>query len=357
MHVMLRMSVCVYLCVVYVLQYVYRMIWNCDCNGNSHEYASYIPKPGIRQLQIRQNHANETGSTGIAAFISDVWSTSDSSIFGRVSSGGSVGAMLCFLLFMLVRLLSTTSFFLQHIKRSHKRPQQPLHTRIFIDEAQTMKSQIEKFWIKNKKKKKWNFFINHSRDTGTRHKIAVWAPAQIYWQKKNQINETHFFGVSPLITLSWRLSVQAIGSLVFFRHGMQKQQVRTSSSGSVVVWILFILRQHRYLARHMEHLLRSFGKLLSIIVVAAFVATAVASVASVVAGCSIDVTSSMIFFCLFRLHHLRRFQQESVFVSVSFKIVATAAACFSSASNFCLPRLLQHDNFLRRRHGRHNADA
>lgn len=88
---------------------------------------TYLPRPGIKQLQIKQNHAKPTGNTGIAAFINDVWSTSDSSIFGRVSSGGNVGAILCFLLFMLVRRLSTTSLFLQHINFSHRRPQQFLH--------------------------------------------------------------------------------------------------------------------------------------------------------------------------------------------------------------------------------------
>lgn len=175
---------------------------------------------------------------------------------------------------------------------------------------------------------------------------------------------TYIFGRS-LITLSWRLSVQAIGSFTFLRHGKQKQQFRTSSSGSVVLWILFVLRQHKNFARHMLHLLRCL-LLLSIIVVAslaaavaiAVVAVVVAWVASVAACGSIDVTSSMFFFCLFRLHHLNRFQQESAFVSVSFKIVATAAACFSPASNFCVPpRLLQQDNFFKRRHGKQSADA
>lgn len=94
---------------------------------NKHVNNNYnIPEPGIKQLQIKQNHAKPTGNTGMAAFMIDVWSTSESSSFGRVSSGGSVGAMLCFLLFILVRRLSTTGFFLQHINFSHKRAQQPL---------------------------------------------------------------------------------------------------------------------------------------------------------------------------------------------------------------------------------------
>lgn len=93
---------------------------------NKHVNDNYVPEPGIKQLQIKQNHAKPVGRTGMAAFMIDVWSTSDSSSFGRVSSGGSVGAMLCFLLFILVRRLSTTGFFLQHINISHKRAQQPL---------------------------------------------------------------------------------------------------------------------------------------------------------------------------------------------------------------------------------------
>lgn len=304
----------------------------------------YVPKPGIRQLQMRQNQANETGSTGIAAFISDVWSTSDSSIFGRLSSGGRVGAMLCFLLFMLVRLLSTTSFFLQHIKRSQRRAQQLLRSHILI------------------KRNTKQLLIKHFGETCNRNKCTTKKKStpdhnnRALTDKRWTISATHFFGVS-LITLSWRLSVQAIGSFAFLRHGMQKQQFRTSSSGSVVLWILFVLRQHRYFARHMVHLLRCFWLWLSSVVVASFIAV-VASAASVVASCSIVVTSSMIFFCLLRLHHFNRFQQESAFVSVSFKIVATAAACFSPASKFCLPpRLLQHDNFFRRRHGKQSADA
>lgn len=51
---------------------------------------------------------------------------SASSSFGRVSSGGSVGAMLCFLLFMLVRRLSDSSRRRQHSRRSQRRPQHPL---------------------------------------------------------------------------------------------------------------------------------------------------------------------------------------------------------------------------------------
>lgn len=66
------------------------------------------------------------GKTGSAAFINDVRSTSDSSRRGRGSSGGIVGAILCFLLFMLVRRLSASAFRPQHINLLHMREQQPL---------------------------------------------------------------------------------------------------------------------------------------------------------------------------------------------------------------------------------------
>lgn len=55
----------------------------------------------------------QTGKTGMAPFINDTCSIRDSSNLGRLSSGGSVGAILCFLLFILVRLLSAGSFLLQ----------------------------------------------------------------------------------------------------------------------------------------------------------------------------------------------------------------------------------------------------
>lgn len=93
-----------------------------------------VPEPGIRQLQIKQNHAKPTGNTGMAPFINDTWSTSESSNLGRVSSGGSVGAILCFLLFMLVRRLSMAGFFLQQQNNfSQSDAQQPLfYTFIFV---------------------------------------------------------------------------------------------------------------------------------------------------------------------------------------------------------------------------------
>lgn len=72
-----------------------------------------LPDPGMKQLQSKQNHAKQTGNTGIAPFIKDACSMRDSSNFGRLSSGGSVGAILCFLLFILVRLLSDGSLRLQ----------------------------------------------------------------------------------------------------------------------------------------------------------------------------------------------------------------------------------------------------
>lgn len=81
-----------------------------------------LPRPGITQLHIKQNHANPIGSTGIAPFITDVLSTSDSSIFGRISSGAMV--TLCFLLFMLVRRLSGGGFGLQHAILLKSREQQ-----------------------------------------------------------------------------------------------------------------------------------------------------------------------------------------------------------------------------------------
>lgn len=99
----------------------------------------YIPEPGIKQLQIKQNQAKPTGITGMAAFMIDVWSTSDSSSFGRVSSGGNVGAILCFLLFMLVRRLSTTDFFLQHNNLSNILAQHPLKNEIAKREKKTIK--------------------------------------------------------------------------------------------------------------------------------------------------------------------------------------------------------------------------
>lgn len=87
-----------------------------------------LPSPGTKQLQIRQNQARQIGRTGMAAFIIEVCSTSDMSSFGRVSSGGSVGAMLCFLLTMLGRRLGSGSFFRrQHSSVEHKREQQPLY--------------------------------------------------------------------------------------------------------------------------------------------------------------------------------------------------------------------------------------
>lgn len=110
------------------LRYLYVSNSVCVNENEANKYANsnYIPEPGIRQLQIKQNHAKPMGNTGMAAFISEVWSIRDSSSFGRVSSGGSVGAMLCFLLFMLVRRLSTAGFFLQHINFSHRTAQQLL---------------------------------------------------------------------------------------------------------------------------------------------------------------------------------------------------------------------------------------
>lgn len=83
-----------------------------------------LPNPGMKQLHNKQNHAKQTGNTGIAPFINDICSMRDSSNFGRLSSGGSVGAILCFLLFMLVRRLSDGSFRLQQSSLE----QQPLQS-------------------------------------------------------------------------------------------------------------------------------------------------------------------------------------------------------------------------------------
>lgn len=91
------------------------------------KYFINSPNPGTKQLQIKQNHAKQTGKTGIAAFIIDVCSTNDISNFGRLSSGGNVGAILCFLLFILVRRLSPSVFRLQHINLLHSLEQQPLY--------------------------------------------------------------------------------------------------------------------------------------------------------------------------------------------------------------------------------------
>lgn len=83
------------------------------------------PNPGTKQLHIKQNHAKQTGRTGIAAFIIDVCSTNDISSLGRLSSGGNVGAILCFLLFILVRRLSL-GFRLQQISLLQCLEQHPL---------------------------------------------------------------------------------------------------------------------------------------------------------------------------------------------------------------------------------------
>ncbi len=72
-----------------------------------------IPSPGMKQLHNKQNHAKHIGKTGMAPFINEACSMRDSSNFGRLSSGGKVGAMLCFLLFILVRRLSDGSFLVQ----------------------------------------------------------------------------------------------------------------------------------------------------------------------------------------------------------------------------------------------------
>lgn len=86
-----------------------------------------LPVPGNKQLQIRQNQAKHSGSTGSAALISDDRSTNDSSKRGLGSSGGIVGAILCFLLFILVRRLSAVDFFRQHRIALHRREQHPLN--------------------------------------------------------------------------------------------------------------------------------------------------------------------------------------------------------------------------------------
>lgn len=62
------------------------------------------------------------GKIGIAAFIMLVCSTSDMSNLGRVSSIGIVGAILCFLLFMLVRRLSIVSFLRQQHQNLEQHP-------------------------------------------------------------------------------------------------------------------------------------------------------------------------------------------------------------------------------------------
>lgn len=82
----------------------------------------------MKQLHNKQNHAKQTGNTGIAPFINDACSMRESSNFGRLSSGGRVGAMLCFLLFILVRLLSDGSFLLQQKIAPHILEQQPLQS-------------------------------------------------------------------------------------------------------------------------------------------------------------------------------------------------------------------------------------
>lgn len=95
-----------------------------------------LPNPGTKQLQIKQNQARQMGKMGMAPFIIDTCSIRDSSNFGRLSSGGKVGAMLCFLLFMLVRLLSDGSLRLQQ----NSREQQPLQNiKIFIRDKFTSK--------------------------------------------------------------------------------------------------------------------------------------------------------------------------------------------------------------------------
>ena len=88
-----------------------------------------LPVPGKRQFDMKQNHANVIGSTGNAAFINDVRSIRISSRRGRGSSGGMVGAILCFLLFILVRRLSGSGFFRQQNNLLQNFEQTPLENK------------------------------------------------------------------------------------------------------------------------------------------------------------------------------------------------------------------------------------
>lgn len=53
------------------------------------ERDEFVPVPGAMQFITRQNHANDTGRTGIAPFICDVCSTRLMSIFGVLSWNNS----------------------------------------------------------------------------------------------------------------------------------------------------------------------------------------------------------------------------------------------------------------------------
>lgn len=144
------------------------------------------------------------GKTGIAAFIIDVCSTSDISSFGRLSSGGSVGAILCFLLFILVRRLSL-GFRLQQINLLQSLEQHPLCMKqklTHIDNCALIKS--------------------------------------------------YFFSGSLKLLLRLE-SAHAIFSGFGLRFGKQKQHLPISSP-SFVLSILFVLRQHKNLSIHKRHL-------------------------------------------------------------------------------------------------------
>lgn len=209
---------------------------------------------------MRQNQAKHNGNIGMAAFIIDVCSTSVISNFGRVSSGGIVGAILCFLLFMLVRRLSVTSFFLQHNNLLHKFEQHPLQNVI-----------LKKYLNINKKK------------------------------------AYCFFG--SLKILSRRFSDHATFSrFTFRRHGIQQQHIRTSSlSSSVVLSILFVLRQQINLSIHKRHLPRLWTVSSVATALATVVAAAVAP--SITENLSTDSTSPS---CVFFLPPQQRifFQQD-----------------------------------------------
>lgn len=171
---------------------------------------------------------------------------------------------------------------------------------------------------------------------------------------------THFFDkLCMLAKLSWRPSFQAIGSLFFRRHGKHEQQPvfcspsSTIISCSILFWTWFVFRQQNTLVKHNAHLPRSFCT------------ASVADWAVWVACCSMAVISSIIFsstWCCFRLQQFIRFQHDcfasiTVAFSFSFKMdVAISVAFLSSAAFFV--RLVQHDDdFFKRRHGKHKADA
>lgn len=128
-----------------------------------------------------------------------------------------------------------------------------------------------------------------------------------------------------------RRSTHALVSFFDFRHGKQ-QHFRPSSSASLVLSILFVLRQHRNLSKHSEHLLGAASDAIPLSICAA--------VDTRSSDCS-DTT-----FAAFFPQHFIRFQQDG-FIGSELLIDGLGVLRLQR---------LQHDKFFRRRHGMHNLD-